>query len=52
MQLLLFSGSDVSDSLQPRELQHQASLSFTISGSSLKLMSIESSPSPAFNPSC
>ena len=57
----MFSRSVVSDYLQPHGLQHQASLSFTISQSLLKLMSIESvmpsnhliplsSPSPpAFN---
>ena len=41
--LFLFSHSVVSDSLRPNGLQHgQASLSFTISWSLLKLMSIES----------
>ena len=43
--MLLFSHSVVSDSLLPLEQQHtrlQASLSFTISWSLLKLMSIES----------
>ena len=41
--LLLFSHSTVSNSLQPYEpAAHQASLSFTISQSFLKLMSIES----------
>ena len=41
--LLLFSHQVVSNSLRPHELQpHQASLSFTISWSLLKLMSIES----------
>ena len=44
---LLFSLSVVSDSLRPHGLQQcQASLSSTISWSLLKLMSIESSPSP------
>ena len=38
----MFSRSVVSDSLQPHGLQHQASLSFTISQSLLKLTSIES----------
>ena len=37
-----FSRSVVSDSLQPHESAHQASLSITNSQSSLKLMSIES----------
>ena len=37
-----FSRSVVSDSLWPHELQHKASLSITISRSSLKLTSIES----------
>ena len=41
--LLLFSCSVVSDSLRPRGLAaHQASLSFTLSQSLFKLMSIES----------
>ena len=40
--LLLFSHSILSDSLQPHGLQHQASLSFTVSRSLLKLMFIES----------
>ena len=40
--LLLFSHSVVSDSVTPRTAAHQASLSFTISRSLLKLMSIES----------
>ena len=41
--MLLFSLSVVSDSLRPHELQHaMLSLSFTISWSLLKLMSIES----------
>ena len=40
---ILLSHYIISDSLQPQGLQHpQASLSFTISGSLLKLMSIES----------
>ena len=39
---LQFSCSVVSDSLQPHELQHQASLSITNSQSSPKLTSIES----------
>ena len=40
---ILFSHYIISDSLQPQGLQYpQASLSFTISGSLLKLMSIES----------
>ena len=38
---LLFSGSVVSDSSTPWTAAHQASLSFTISQSLLKLMSIE-----------
>ena len=44
LELLLFSRSAVSDSLRPHALHaaHQASLSFTISRSLLKLMSIES----------
>ena len=37
-----FSHSVVSDSLRPHESAHQASLSITISQSSLKLTSIES----------
>ena len=40
--LLLFGHSGVSDSETPRTAAHQASLSFTISCSLLKLMSIES----------
>ena len=40
--LLLFSRSVVSDSESPWTAAHQASLSFTISWSSLKLMSIKS----------
>ena len=40
--LLLFSHSILSDSLQPHGLQHQASLSFTVSWSLLKLTFIES----------
>ncbi|CAM9809476.1 unnamed protein product [Rangifer tarandus platyrhynchus] len=40
--LLLFSGSVMSDSLPPHTLHLQASLSFTISWSLLKLISIES----------
>ena len=40
--LLLISHSVVSDSLRPHGLQHVTSLSFTISQSLLKLMSIES----------
>ena len=40
--LLLFSRSVVSNSLQSHGLKHQASLSFTVSQSLLKLMSIES----------
>ena len=40
--LLLFSHSVVSDSATPRTAAHQASLSFTISRSVLKLMFIES----------
>ena len=40
--MLLFSCSVVSDSATPRCAAHQASLSFTISQSLLKLMSIES----------
>ena len=39
---LLFSRSALSDSVTPRTAAHQASLSFTISRSLLKLMSIES----------
>ena len=39
--LLLFSYSVMSDSATPRTVAHQASLSFTISRSLLKLMSIE-----------
>ena len=39
---LLFSYSGVSNSATPRTAEHQASLSFTISQSLLKLMSIES----------
>ena len=38
---LLFSHSVISDSLQPHGLQHATLLSFTISQSLLKLMSIE-----------
>ena len=40
--LSLFSHSVMSDSLWPRGLQHQSPLSFSISQSLLKLMSIES----------
>ena len=40
--VLLFSRSLVSDSMTPRTAARQASLSFTISWSLLKLMSIES----------
>ena len=40
--LLLFSCSVVSDSVSPWTAAHQASLSFSISWSSLKLMSIKS----------
>ena len=40
--LLLFSHSVMSDFLQPHGLQHPASLSFTISWSLLKLISIKS----------
>ena len=52
--MLLFSDLVVSDSLPPRGLQHQAFLSFTISHSLLKLMSIDSiqpSNQPAIQPS-
>ena len=42
MKYLLFSYSVMSDSATPRTVAHQASLSFTISWSLLKLMSIES----------
>ena len=42
LQLLLFSHSVVSDSATPWTVVRQASLSFTISQSLLKLMSIES----------
>ena len=41
IQLLLFSRLVVSDSVTPQTAAHQASLSFTISRSLLKLMSIE-----------
>ena len=40
--ILLFSRSVIPDSLQPHGLQHASSLSFTISLSLLKLMSVES----------
>ena len=40
--LLLFSRSTVSDSVTPSAAAHQASLSFTIGQSLLKLMSTES----------
>ena len=40
--ILLFSHSVIPDSLQPHGLQHASSLSFTISLSLLKLMSVES----------
>ena len=41
LSMLLFSNSVMPNSLQPHGLAHQASLSFTISWSLLKLMSID-----------
>ena len=40
--LLMFSHSVMSDSLRPRELQRSRLLSFTVSWSLLKFMSVES----------